>query len=170
MLFGSRGRRRSDCYSVGLTRRSRHCVGSPRQTARVSRNLSLDRPLGSIPGPAKAAAKLENAVDLLWIATKAYQLDEALQSVRCVPRCVVPLLNGVDHVEVLRRPFGRNRVVRGTIAVEAENIAPGNFVQRSSFANLNLSAAGESLLTDTVAESIGLGFSCNFIANEQTLL
>src|SRR5229473_4925482 len=105
-------------------------------------NLSVERPSGTIAisAPAKVAARLSNPVDVLWIATKTYQLKTALQAVQSLPRCIVPLLNGVDHVEVLRAHFGRDRVLPGTIAVEAERIAPGRFVQRSPFVNLNLPA------------------------------
>jgi 2-dehydropantoate 2-reductase len=107
---------------------------------------------------------------VLWIATKTYQLETALQGVRSVPRCIVPLLNGVDHVQVLRAQFGGDRVLPATIAVEAEKIAPGRFVQRSPFVNLNLSSSGEPLLKAIVARLRDLGFTCSFIPNEQTLL
>src|SRR5262249_45731019 len=133
-------------------------------------NLSLERPSGAITGLAKAAATLTNPVDVLWIATKAYQLETALKAVRSLPPCIVPLLNGVDHVEVLRAQFGRDSVLPATIAVEAEKVALGRFVQRSPFVNLNLSARGEPLLQAIVARLRDLGFTCSFIPNEQTLL
>src|SRR5437773_6139936 len=96
-------------------------------------NLSAERPSSTITAPAKVAATVANPVDVLWIATKTYQLEKALESVHSLPRYVVPLLNGVDHVELLRARFGRDRVLPATIAVEAERIAPGRFVQRSPF-------------------------------------
>ena len=133
-------------------------------------NLSLERPSGVITAPAKVAATLPNPVDVLWIATKTYQLKTALQAVQSLPRCIVPLLNGVDHVEVLRAHFGRDRVLPATIAVEAERIAPGRFVQRSPFVNLNLAASGEQVLGAIVARLRDLQFTCRFIQNEQTLL
>jgi len=133
-------------------------------------SLSVERPSGAINASAKAAAALVEPVDVLWIATKTYQLETALQVVRSFPRCIIPLLNGVDHVEALRARFGHDRVLPATIAVEAEKIAPGRFVQRSPFANLNLSARGEPLLRGIVARLRDVGFSCGFIANEQTLL
>jgi 2-dehydropantoate 2-reductase len=80
------------------------------------------------------------------------------------------LLNGVDHVEILRAHFDRDRVLPATIAVEAEKIAPGRFVQLSPFVNLNLAASGEPLLGTIVARFRDLGFTCRFIQNEQTLL
>ena len=133
-------------------------------------NLSVERPSGAITAPAKVAATLSNPVDVLWIATKTYQLKTALQAVQSLPRCIVPLLNGVDHVEVLRAHFGFDRVLPATIAVEAERIAPGRFVQRSPFVNLNLAASGEQVLGAIVARLRDLEFTCRFIQNEQTLL
>ncbi len=133
-------------------------------------NLSVERPSGEITVPAKVAATLSNPVDVLWIATKTYQLKTALPAVQSLPRCIVPLLNGVDHVEFLRAYFGRDRVLPATIAVEAERIAPGRFVQRSPFVNLNLAASGEQVLGAVVARLRELEFTCRFIQNEQTLL
>ena len=141
-------------------------------------NLSVERPSGAITALAKVAATLPNPVDVLWIATKTYQLRTALQAVQSLPRCIVPLLNGVDHVEVPRAHFGthfgphfgNDRVLPATIAVEAERIAPGRFVQRSPFVNLNLPASGEQVLGAIVARLRDLEFTCRFIQNEQTLL
>ena len=135
-------------------------------------NLLLERPSGSgsITAPAKAVATLTEPVDVLWIATKTYQLQTALDVVRVVPGCVVPLLNGVDHIAVLAPRFGPERVVPATIAVEAERIAPGRFIQRSPFVRLNVAGRGEPLLGVIVAGLGDLGFNCQFIQNEQTLL
>jgi 2-dehydropantoate 2-reductase len=133
-------------------------------------NLSVERPSGTITASAKVATTLPNPVDVLWIATKTYQLKTALQTVQSLPRYVVPLLNGVDHVEVLRAHFGNDRVLPATIAVEAERIAPGRFVQRSPFVNLNLVASAEQVLGAIVARLRNLEFTCRFIQNEQTLL
>jgi len=133
-------------------------------------NLTLERPSGVITAPATAVAALTEPVDVLWIATKTYQLQTALEVVRASPGCVIPLLNGVDHVAALRARFGSEHVVPGTIAVEAERIAPGRFIQRSPFVRFNLAGSGEPLLGGIVARLGGLGFTCKFIANEATLL
>ncbi len=133
-------------------------------------SLTLERPSGVITAPAKAAATLTEPVDVLWIATKTYQLQTALEVVHALPGCVIPLLNGVDHVALLRARFGPERVVPGTIAVEAERIAPGRFIQRSPFVRFNLAGSGEPLLGAIVARLGELGFTCKFIPNEATLL
>jgi 2-dehydropantoate 2-reductase len=146
----------------------------PEKLASYPRNLSLERPSGpgsgSITAPAKTVAELKDPVDVLWIATKTYQLQTALESVQAGPGSVVPLLNGVDHIAALRARFGEERVVPATIAVEAERIAPGRFIQRSPFVRLNIAKSGEPLLGAILARLGDLGFTCQFIPNEQTLL
>jgi 2-dehydropantoate 2-reductase len=133
-------------------------------------NLSLERPSSPLSAPAKAVSALTDPPDVLWIATKTYQMEPALENVRTTPRSVVPLLNGIDHVAVLRSRFGHDRVIPGTIAVEAEKAAPGRFIQRSPVVRFNLAASGEPLLGAIVAQLSNQAFACKFIANEQTLL
>ncbi|HVP54432.1 MAG TPA: 2-dehydropantoate 2-reductase [Candidatus Eisenbacteria bacterium] len=131
--------------------------------------LTLERPGGTLTAPAKVAARVTGSVDVLWIATKTYQLDAALELVETTPGTIVPLLNGVDHIAVLRARFGHDRVVPATIAVEAERSAPGRFVHRTPV-RLNVAASGEPLLKEVIEGLRGLGFACQFIASESTLL
>ncbi len=132
--------------------------------------LSLERPSGTLTAPAKAVSSLTESVDVLWIATKAFQLQAALEAVQAAPNWIVPLLNGVDHVAVLRSRFGHDNVIPATIAVEAERLAPGRFIQRSPFVGLNFAASAEPLLGAIVTRLTDLGFTCQFIQNEKTLL
>ncbi len=134
------------------------------------RTLLLDRPTGQVTAPVKVEATLSEPVDVLWIATKTFQLQSALESVATSPNYVVPLLNGMDHIESLRSRFGHERVISATIAVEAEKVAPGKFVQRSPFVRLNLAASSEALLGPIIAQLGEIGFTCQFIQNEHTLL
>jgi 2-dehydropantoate 2-reductase len=133
-------------------------------------SLSLESPSGPLTAPARAVATLTAPADVLWIATKTYQLLTALEAVKASPDCIVPLLNGVDHIAVLRERFGNERVLPATIAVEAEKLAPGRFIQRSPFVRLNLASSGEPLLGAIIRQLGNLGFTCHFIPNEQTLL
>jgi len=141
----------------------------PDKLSSYPRTLSLERPSGFLTAPAKAASRLTYHVEVMWIATKTYQLEAALEVVEAMPAIVVPLLNGVDHIEVLRSLFGQDRVVPATIAVEAERSGDGHFVQRSP-ARLGIAASGEAMLNATVAGLQSLGFVCHFVANEHTLL
>ena len=142
----------------------------PDKLAGYPEELSLERPSGTLTAPAKAVARLTQPVDVLWIATKTYQLQAALEAVESVPNTVVPLLNGVDHIAALRSRYGHGHVVPATIAVEAERLAPGRFLQRSPVVRLNLAASAGPLLGAIVTRLTDLGFTCQFMQNEQTLL
>jgi 2-dehydropantoate 2-reductase len=144
----------------------------PDKLATYPHNLSLTRPPGSesLTAAAKAVTALDQPVDVLWIATKTYQLQHALELIKTAPRYVVPLLNGVDHVAVLRTRFAAEQVFPATIAVEAEKIAPGEFIQRSPFIRLNLASKAEPLLGSVMEGLRKIGFNVEFFRNEQTLL
>ncbi len=113
--------------------------------------------------------KLTSPVDVLWIATKTYQLESALTAINTVPKMIVPLLNGVDHVAVLRKRFGEDCVVPATIAVEAEQSAPGHFIHRSSI-RLSIASSGEPILGAVVQRLADAGFICQFVPDELSLL
>ena len=134
--------------------------------------LSLESPLGDVTAPVETASMLEREVDVLWVTTKATQLEAALDAVPdpSLARTVVPLLNGVDHVARLRTVFGAVTVVPGTIAGELERAAPGRIVHRSPFARFGFSAAGEQALAGSVEILSRFGCPCRFEANEPTLL
>ena len=112
------------------------------------------------------------AVDVLWITVKATQLDAALTAIKNpgAVRAIVPLLNGVDHVALLRSKYGAERVIPATIAAEMERVAPGHIVQCGPSPVLNISSAGRSLLESTLAQLQQLGFGGRFIDDEPTLL
>jgi 2-dehydropantoate 2-reductase len=109
---------------------------------------------------------------VLWIAVKATQLESAL---RALPsgnsvKSIIPLLNGIDHVAMLRSRYGTARIVPATITVESERTARGHIVHRSPFARLSVSAIGRPLLKSTLKDLQKLGFTCQFVEDEQTLL
>ena len=131
--------------------------------------LTATSPTATISAPVKLVSRLTEHADVLWIATKTYQLDDALVSIEVVPRIIVPLLNGIDHIAVLRGRYGHDRVVPATIAVEAERSSRGHYVHQTPV-RLNLAASGEPMLAEIMTRLQGLGWSCRFIANEDTLI
>ena len=134
--------------------------------------LELQSPFGNITAPVMPALKLEEAVDVLWVTPKATQLTAALSAVPdpALPRMVVPLLNGVDHVALLRSRFPADQVVPATIAGELERTAPGRIVHRSPFARLAFAAAGQPGLAWAADALTRFGCVCGFEADELTLL
>ncbi|HSZ18175.1 MAG TPA: ketopantoate reductase family protein [Candidatus Acidoferrum sp.] len=135
--------------------------------------LSLESPLGSFSVPVDRAASVSAPCDVLWITVKATQLEAALRSVTVDPAkigAVVPLLNGIDHVALLRARFGHDRVVPASIGVEAERLAPGKIVHRGMAIRLSFSSIGESRLASTVEEFKKFGFACQFVDDEMKIL
>lgn len=110
--------------------------------------------------------------DILWLTVKATQLESALRLISDPSSvgAVVPLLNGIEHIELLRARFGADRVIPATIAGEMERVDAGRFVHPSPFLILNVSSRGRSLLEPVMEKLRGLGFMCNFMDDETTLL
>lgn len=135
--------------------------------------ISLESPLGSFSVPVKRAAGVTEPYDVLWVTVKATQLEAALRSVTVAPEqigAVVPLLNGMDHVSLLRARFGHDRVVPGSIGVEAERAAPGKIIHRGNVLRISLSSLGESRLSSTMEELKKFGFSAQFVPDEMKIL
>src|SRR5215471_13413799 len=103
-------------------------------------SLSVETLKGTTTASVQVKSRVTEHFDVLWIATKTYQLDDALTAVEIVPRMIVPLLNGIDHIAVLRARYGHDRVVPATIAVEAERSGPGRYVHRTGV-RLNIAAS-----------------------------
>jgi 2-dehydropantoate 2-reductase len=139
--------------------------------AQYPRQLQLESAFGNFTVDVAVAADVP-AVDVLWITVKATQLESALTALKNpdAVQAIVPLLNGIDHVALLRGRYGSGRVVPATIAVETERVSPGHIVHRSPFARLNVLSAGRALLGSTVDELQKIGFECRFIDDEPTLL
>ena len=135
--------------------------------------LSLENSQGTTRVAVECAETVAGPYDVLWIAVKATQLDSALRSVQVKPEeigAVVPLLNGIDHVALLRARFGHDRVVPAAIRVEVERVAPGKFLVGSMAVRLNVSAIGEGRLASTLDQLREFGIKCQFDADEMKLL
>ncbi len=98
--------------------------------------------LGDFVAYPRALAKLEEPVDVLIVATKAPGLGEALERVASVPApaLVLPLLNGLDHVALLRERFAVETVLAGTIRVEADRPRPAVVVHTSPFLRIDIAS------------------------------
>lgn len=139
--------------------------------ASYPQRLKPESPFGLFDVPVSVAAEVP-PVDVLWLTVKATQLDESLRAIinPNTIRAIVPLLNGIDHISLLRSRYGTEKVIPGTIAVESERVAPGHVIHRSPFARLSISSSGRSLLESTVQQLQQLGFECRFVDHEPTLM
>ena len=95
--------------------------------------------LGEFDARPRAVARLSDDVDVLVVATKSTGLEEALDRVIGEPGLVVPLLNGLDHLDLLRARYGP-RAVAGTIRIEGTRVATGVIEQTSPFLRIDLAS------------------------------
>ena len=133
--------------------------------------LQLESALGNFTVAVERSATVPVA-DVLWIAVKATQLQRALAAVQDADSigAIVPLLNGIDHVTMLRSRYGVERVVPATISLESERVAPAHIVHRSPFARLNVASSGRPRVEPAVIALQQAGFTCQFMDDEPTLM
>jgi 2-dehydropantoate 2-reductase len=146
-------------------------VVRPETLEQYPRQLHLESPFGNFTVPIERTSKVP-PVDVLWIAVKATQLEIALHSIPTadIAGGLVPLLNGVDHIALLRSCYGAERVLPATIAVEAERVTAGHIVRRSPFCRLSVIGHAKSLLGSTLEQLQQLKFTCPLVDHEPTLL
>src|SRR3954467_2181317 len=126
---------------------------------------------GDIALPARAATTLDEPVDAVLVTPKATALEAALELVppgALGDALVVPFLNGVDHVALLRDRYPASQVVPATIQVEAFRTAPGRFEHRSPFSRIAVAAGPRSA---ALAEALSAGgLDAKLDGDETTLL
>lgn len=102
-----------------------------------------------------AVTTLTEPVDVLYVATKAIGLETALERIQAPVGMVVPLLNGLDHMTLLRERFGQSHVCAATIRIDADRVEPGRIVQRGPGVLVELAYDGPAAAdpgVDEVAE------------------
>lgn len=101
---------------------------------------------GEFTAHPKAVSELTEPQDLLIVATKAVTLVEGLERIKAEVGLVVPLLNGLDHIALLRGRFGPRRVAAATIRVESDRPQPGVVVHTSPFIYVELASSDPEVL------------------------
>ncbi len=109
------------------------CVARPAAARAIARDgLTLRRGDESLRARPAATERLLDPVDLLLVTPKAFGLEEALDRVEpgsTAGGLALALLNGVEHMDVLRRRLG-DGVAAGTIGrLEAYRTSPTEVVQ-----------------------------------------
>ncbi|SNR46757.1 2-dehydropantoate 2-reductase [Blastococcus mobilis] len=103
--------------------------------------------------PASGAELLTEPVDVCLVTPKATRLEEALDRVPAPAvrdAVLVPLLNGLEHMALLRQPLLRQRypdarVVAGAIRLVASRTGPGAVRHEGSLAAVQLAPGAEAL-------------------------
>jgi 2-dehydropantoate 2-reductase len=99
--------------------------------------------LGDFHVTVQTADRLRTPVDACLITVKATQLESALARVpvgALGEGLVVPFLNGIDHVEMLRRIYPASNVAAATIRIDVARVEAGFIRHNSPFAAVDLAA------------------------------
>jgi 2-dehydropantoate 2-reductase len=139
----------------------------PETLARYPGELQVDsRVLGQFVVELPAASELDRDVDVLWVTVKAAGLSAALRlapAARVGDACVIPLMNGVDHLALLRAQY--DTVVAGAMRVESARLPDWLIKQSSPFIRVDLVGAEQ-----VAADVRSAGLDCRVCDDEVSLL
>jgi 2-dehydropantoate 2-reductase len=94
-----------------------------RATELADTGLVIKSPNGDVTlknPPARQADKLGETFDVVLLSCKAFDLDDAIESFAPAvgpQTAIIPLLNGMLHLDLLDEKFGRERVLGGLCAI-----------------------------------------------------
>ncbi|SOB78929.1 ketopantoate reductase family protein [Streptomyces sp. 1331.2] len=136
---------------AGLLARDGHrviCLAGEETAAVIARDGLHVRSgqFGEFTARVEAATELREPVDAVFVTVKETALAGSLDRLPARtlgPAIVVPLLNGLDHMALLRERYPAARVTAGTIRVEATRTAPGRIEHSSPFAAIELAGPVE---------------------------
>jgi len=109
--------------------------------------LRIESAKGSFTTPVKTvtATNLTADYDAVILSCKAYDLDTAIEAIRPgvgAGTLVLPLLNGMSHIDALDAAFGAARVLGGTCHISVTMTDDGTIRHFSPFDALTLGARG----------------------------
>jgi 2-dehydropantoate 2-reductase len=120
--------------------------GPGAETLRAGGMSVRSRLIGDVDMGVGVTAELDHPVDACVVAVKAFDLDASLRRIDADAlgsALLVPLLNGVEHVDLLRRRYPRARVVAASIRVGSRRIAPGHIEHSSPFVSVETAVRPE---------------------------
>src|SRR6266436_6172324 len=128
----------------------------PRRAAELARDgLVIKSPNGDLTlknPPAVQADKLGEKFDVVLLSCKDFDLDDAIKSFAPAvgpQTSIIPLLNGMSHLDVLDKKFGRERVLGGLCAIAVTLNEAREVVQLAPMQSLNFGER-DGTMTDRV--------------------
>jgi 2-dehydropantoate 2-reductase len=139
----------------------------PRRLEQLARDgLVIESPKGNLRAPAKAieAAAAAPGYDYVLFTCKAYDLDSAMEAIAPAVdagTAIVPMLNGLAHMERLDARFGAARVMGGTAHINVMlkpdgTIFHGDPLQAMWFGERDRSRSARATALDEAARRAGL--------------
>ena len=105
-------------------------VRETRKAGLQKAGLRIESSFGNFSGKVRAVTRDEIAapVDLVLLTCKAYDLPSAIEAIRPAvgPKtAILPLLNGLEHIDALNRIFGAERVLGGFAKIAVTMLPDG---------------------------------------------
>lgn len=109
-------------------------VREKRKAQLAEHGLCIESPFGnaSMPVTTKLQSEIKPVYDLVLLTCKAYDLPSAIEAIRPAmsgTAAVLPLLNGLAHVELLNKEFGAQNVIPGTVRIQL-TVTPDGVVRQ----------------------------------------
>src|SRR6267142_3540556 len=123
-------------------------VRPKRASELASRGLALKSPNGDVTlknPPTVQADKLTEKFDVILLSCKAFDLDDAIKSFAPAvgpQTSIIPMLNGMLHLDILDQKFGRERVLGGLCAIAATLNEAREVVQLAPMQSLGFGERG----------------------------
>jgi 2-dehydropantoate 2-reductase len=120
------------------------------ETSRViaQHGLQLEsKRFGNFEVSVQTSERLTRPVDACFVTVKATQLSDALGRLPASSigqGLVIPFLNGLEHIDILRSVYPPGSVVAATIRIETTKIGPGVIRHTSPFAAVELAASEDN--------------------------
>lgn len=132
----------------------------PKRRAQLeATGLALKSPFGDYQAPARTllSAEIDRPAELIILSCKAYDLDGAMDSFAPAvgpDTAILPLLNGLGHLDRLKERFGADRVLGGLCSLAVTLDAEGRVIHMSPMHNLAFGelAGGSSPRADSIAQ------------------
>src|SRR5215469_7749237 len=105
-------------------------VRPARAAALEEHGLVIDSPMGDLRLPVRTvtAGALDETFDAVLLTAKAYDLESAIAAIRPAvgsETAILPVLNGLMHLDTLDKAFGAERVLGGVAYIAATLTAQG---------------------------------------------
>ena len=116
-------------------------VRSARADLLRAKGLRIESPLGDARLAVHAIEQAEGAFDLVLLSCKAYDLDDAIAAIRPAvgpATAIVPMLNGLAHLDRLDASFGPEAVLGGLAHISAALASDGTIRHLNKLQTLTL--------------------------------
>jgi 2-dehydropantoate 2-reductase len=140
----------------------------PKRREQLERNgLVVESPLGNLSMPVKTvlAEALAPGYDVVLFTCKAYDLASAMDAIAPAMQggtALVPLLNGLAHLETLDARFGAANVLGGTAHINVMlkpdgTVWHGDVLQNMLFGERDRTKTPRALALDAITKKAGIG-------------